>query len=323
VPWNFSFTVEANEKISEHFGNADVGEAVGNHFVEFGEGIGYMTDIGNGRFRDVFGVIWNRTADKDIGVIEGQVLPEPTLSNYNFPNPHDPRYFADIPSKMAKYPDRFRIFQVGFYLYERAWTLRGMGQLLMDFIENPEFAHELFDAICDYNIAHIEKALTYDIDCVYFGDDWGQQHGLIMGPAIWRKFIGPRLERMYKFVRQKGKFVIIHSCDDVDELFDTLIGYGLNCFNPFQPEVMDVYALLRRYHSRLSFHGGLSTQRTLPYGTVAEVRAECRKLLAAGAEGGYIFAPAHAVESDVPLENMVAFIEEAKTQPGYRKLSGK
>jgi uroporphyrinogen decarboxylase len=120
---------------------------------------------------------------------------------------------------------------------------------------------------------------------------------------------------MYGAVRAAGKAVFIHSCGDVDELFDELIELGLNCFNPFQPEVMDVAQLLQTYRGRLTFHGGLSTQRILPYGSADDVRAETRRLLALGADGGYIFAPAHAVEGDVPLENLVAMIEEMQNQP--------
>ena len=114
---------------------------------------------------------------------------------------------------------------------------------------------------------------------------------------------------------------MIHSCGDVDELFDDLIEAGVNCFNPFQPEVMDVYALLLRYRGRLAFHGGLSTQRTLPFGSVADVRQETRRLLDLGRHGGYIFAPAHDVEGDVPLENMLAFLEILHQQRGYQALN--
>jgi len=123
---------------------------------------------------------------------------------------------------------------------------------------------------------------------------------------------------MYSVVHAAGKYVFIHSCGDVDELFEDLIGSGLNCFNPFQPEVMEVESLMERYRGRLAFHGGLSTQRTLPFGTVEDVRKETKRLLKMGSRGGYIFAPAHDVEGDVPLENMLAFIELIQNQPGYR-----
>jgi uroporphyrinogen decarboxylase len=76
-------------------------------------------------------------------------------------------------------------------------------------------------------------------------------------------------------------------------------------------------AILKQYRGRLTFHGGLSTQRTLPYGTPDGVRAETRRLLHLGRHGGYILAPAHAVEGDAPFENMLAFIEEAQSQPGF------
>jgi len=316
VPWSFGFTFEANEKLKEHFGDVDMSEVLGDHLLGLGNNIGFFEDIGNDRARDVFGVVWDRSADKDIGIVEGCVLSEPTLAGYAFPNPLDPRFFADIPSQIARYGDRFRVFSIGFSLFERAWTLRGMENLLMDFYEEPEFVRALFNAIADYNVAQVREALKYDIDAVYFGDDWGQQQGLIMGPELWREFIFPVLKRMYGAVKDAGKYVFIHSCGDVDELFDDLVSIGLNCFNPFQPEVMDVYELLPRYRGMLAFHGGLSTQKTLPYGTVDDVRNESQRLLELGSEGGFIFAPAHAVEGDVPLQNMLAFIEQAKQQPG-------
>ena len=318
VPWSMGFTKEAREKLQEHFHCTDLEYPLDNHFVRLGSDLGFFADLGNDRVQDVFGVTWDRSIDKDIGNVEGCLLPEPTLSRFSFPDPLDARFFDNIPLRTSEFPDRFRVFQIGFSLYERAWTLRGMENLLMDFVVHPDFVHELLNAIAEYNIAQVREALKYDIDAVYFGDDWGQQKGLQMGPRLWRQFIYPVLVRMYRVARDGGKFVMIHSCGDVDELFDDLIAAGLNCFNPFQPEVMDVFSLLPRYRGRLAFHGGLSTQRTLPFGTPEDVRADSRRLLELGSEGGYIFAPAHDVEGDVPLENMLAMIEVLQSQPGYR-----
>jgi uroporphyrinogen decarboxylase len=317
VPWSMGFTHEAAMKLKAHFGQEDLDPILENHLLALGNSVGFFTDLGHDCVQDAFGVTWDRSVDKDIGIVKGQVLPEPTLKGYTFPDPLDPKFFADIPDKLTRHGDRFCVFQIGFSLYERAWTLRGMQTLMMDFYDHPDFVHELLHRIADYNITQVHEALKYDIDAVYFGDDWGQQHGLQMGPKIWHTFTYPALKRMYSAVREAGKYVFIHSCGDVDELFDDLIAIGVNCFNPFQPEVMDVVALLKRYHGRLAFHGGLSTQKTLPYGSVADVRKEARMLLDLGHAGGYIFAPAHAVEGDVPLENMLAFIELVKAQPGY------
>ena len=321
VPWSFGFTKEAREKLQAFFAPLKLEDALGNHLLKLGSDIGFFTDVGDQCVQDVFGVVWDRSIDKDIGNVKGCVLSQPTLKGYHFPDPLDERFFADIPAKIASYGDRLRLFQIGFSLYERAWTLRGMQNLLVDFLDNPGFVSELFNAIADYNIAQIQKALTFDIDAVYFGDDWGQQRGLQMGPRLWRNLIYPVLRRMYAVVHTAGRYVFIHSCGDVDELFADLIDIGVNCFNPFQPEVMDVFTLMEHYRGRLAFHGGLSTQRTLPHGTTGDVQKESERLLAAGSQGGYIFAPAHDVEGDVPLENMLAFIQVAQRQPGYQELN--
>ena len=116
-------------------------------------------------------------------------------------------------------------------------------------------------------------------------------------------------------MKSRGKRVFIHSCGKVDELFPELIECGLDVFNPFQPEVIDVYEAKRRYGDRLSFYGGISTQKTLPYGTTSDVKDEVRRLLdSIGKNGGYIASPAHDVPRDAKPENIAAMIETLQSQ---------
>ena len=315
VPWSFSFCWEAYYKLVDHYGTEEMADIYQNHSYSLNRGF-EAGDLGAGRSRDIFGVVWDRSIDKNTGMPEGVVLSEPTLAGYSFPDPQSCFDLPSIPGQIEEHKDEWIVF-MGGHLYETAWNLRGMENLMMDFIENPDFVHELLDGIADFNIAAIRDACQYDVDEVHFGDDWGQQEGLIMGQEIWHEFIYPPLKRMFDAVSDAGKHISIHSCGDVDELFDDLVGIGLRCFNPFQPEVMDVDAIMKKYKGRLCFHGGLSTQRTLPNGSADDVVAEMNHLLELGADGGYVFAPAHAVQGDVPIENMVAFIEGVRKQSGY------
>lgn len=314
VPWQINLTGEAHDKLADYYKSKDVDGVLDNHFLMLGDVYGFFDDMGDNQVRDLFGVVWDRSEDKDIGIVKGQVLSEPTLKGFEFPNPHHGKLFDNIEERLTAQGDRFRVFNLGFSLFERAWTLRGMEDLLMDFHLNPDFVHELLTKIADWNIEVMKKAVTYDIDCIHFGDDWGQQHGLITGYPMWKEFIYPQLKRMYAVGKKAGKYVSIHSCGDVDELFPDLVDIGLNNFNPFQPEAMDVFDLMKTYKGRLCFYGGLSTQQTLPYGTVGDVETATAKLLKAGRDGGLIFAPAHAIESDVPLENILAMVNILKTQ---------
>jgi uroporphyrinogen decarboxylase len=322
VPWHCGFTKQPLAKLCRRLGTGDWNSAIDNHFVKLGHSTGFVQDIGNNRFRDSFGVVWDRSIEHDIGNVEGLVLPEPTLDGYALPNPEADLYFEDIPEKLAKWPDCFRVYCIGFSLFERAWSMRGMENVLMDFYENQQFLHDLFDAIADYNVARVKKALSYDIYAVYFGDDWGQQRGLIMGPRLWTEFIQPRLARMYRVAGDAGKYQFLHSCGDIHTLIDELINMGVDLINPFQPEALDVEVLLKRFRGKVTFHGGLSTQRTLPSGTAEEVKTETKKLLGLGGAGSYIFAPAHAVERDTPVENVLAFLEVIHSQEGYLETRG-
>ena len=102
VPWHCNFTVEAAGKLRKHFGRDDLEDVLDNHFVKLGSDTSFFTDLGNHRFRDMFGVVWDRSVDKDIGVVEGCVLPEPTLRGYDFPDPLSRRFFEDIAEKIFK-----------------------------------------------------------------------------------------------------------------------------------------------------------------------------------------------------------------------------
>jgi len=313
VPYDFTFTEPAAQKLQAALGTRDLVSALNCHMVRYKPRLpAEVPDPRPGFFKDEFGVVWNRTVDTDIGIPE-PLLERRSLDGFNLPDPDNPRRYAGLPAYVAANPQRFRLVSFAYTLFERAWSLRGMPDLLVDMLEAPEWVDELLDALNDFNLKVVQGVLRYDIDGIIFGDDWGQQRGLIFGPALWRRFIKPRLAILFAAVRQAGKAVMIHSCGRVQELFPELIEIGLDAFNPFQPDVMDVYAVKRQFGDRLAFYGGMSVQKILPYGTPQQIRAEARRLMERiGQGGGFIIAPSHHMPGDIPVENMLAFIEAVR-----------
>ena len=315
VPWSWGPTIPCAERLKEYLKTDDLTEFLDDHFLDMSWSLEQMTEVRPGFWRDVFGVVWDRTIDQDIGTPCEWPINEPSdLDRYQWPDADDPALYAHVPAMMAAHPDRFSRFMLGFSLFERAWTMRGMENLLVDMVERPEWVEEFLDRIVEHNLVQVRHALACGVDAVYFGDDYGMQRGLIMGGRHWRRLIKPRLARMFKPVRDAGKLACMHSCGCVAELFDDLVEIGLQMFNPFQPEVMDVFAMMKKYRGRLAFHGGMSIQKTLPFGSVDEVRQMARRLIDAGSEGGYVFATSHAVPRDVPPENLVAMVDMLKAQ---------
>ena len=313
TPWQIDLTSDARRNLSAYLGVDDLDPILQNHLAICEDG--HFVQVAPDHWRDQFGVVWNRTIDKDIGNVERYLLPEPTLAGYRFPAPDAARNGQTIEALLAKYPDRFRVAGVGFSMFERAWTLRGMEDLLIDMVLNPGFVDDLMDRILEYNLQAIEHMLHYDVDCIRFGDDWGQQRGLIMGPKHWRRFIKPRVAQMYARVKAAGRSVMQHSCGAVQELFPDLVEMGLDVFNTFQPEVMDVEWCKREFGRYLTFYGGISTQQVLPRVGPGEVRADVRRMIdTIGREGGYIVAPTHAIPRDVPPQNIVAMLDVVQGQ---------
>lgn len=292
----------------------DLDVVLNNHIVKYRLRVPDV-EIRPNFWRDGFNVVWNRSIDKDIGTVESYQIKERSLKGIHFPNPKDERIYAGLAAFIGKNDQRFRMASVGFALFERSWSLRKMEEILVDMIEAPAWVEELMDAICQYQLAVLDEALKYDLDGILFGDDWGQQTGLIFSPRLWRKFIKPRLSRMFAKVKETGKAVFLHSCGKIQELFPDLIEIGLDVFNPFQPEVMDVVEIKRRYGKDLCFYGGVSIQKLLPYGTPQQIKKEVNYLIKEiGRDGGYIVAPSHAMPSDIPLENILAFIDAIQNQ---------
>ena len=316
VPHDIELTVPLADKLCACLGIAH--EQLWDWFDNHVEAMLYRKGqyLENEIYEDPFGVRWDRSgADKDIGIITEYILKEPALGGYRIPEPNLD-YVDEVTTElMAAGRDSYKLGKVGFSLFERAWSLRGLENFLADLAGEEKFVCELFEQILEYNMKIIDRALTYQIDGFFLGDDYGQQRGLLMSPATWRRLIKPCLAKMFERVKLSGRTVALHSCGDLSAIIGDLIDIGLDIYQTVQPEIYSLKELKAQFGAHLTFWGGISTQQALPYATPDEVRktaAETIKILGKG--GGYIASPTHKVPADVPVENIIALAEAFRNQ---------
>jgi len=196
-----------------------------------------------------------------------------------------------------------------------AMYLRGVEQILIDLALNPDIAAAICQRIAEFYLEYTRRTLDAadgGIDILMMGDDFGTQTGPFLSPAMWRHFLRPGFEAFIGVAKRFGCKVAHHSCGSIQPLIPDLIECGLDILNPLQPDVadMDHRDLKRRFGDRLCFHGAVSIQRALPFGTPDDVRREVRERFDALAPGGgFIVCTAHNIQADTPLENVDALFE--------------
>jgi uroporphyrinogen decarboxylase len=200
-------------------------------------------------------------------------------------------------------------------IFETSWYMRGFENMLYDLIMKPELAWGIMTRVTDYFIGYFKRILEAaegEVDIVFTADDIGQQEGPLVSPKLWEAMIKPHHERLNKAIHEYGVKIMYHTDGSVMDMVSGLIGMGIDILEALQFDAkgMDPSLLKTQYGDRLCFHGGVSVQKTLPFGSPESVRDEVReRIRVLGKDGGYILAPSHAIQAGTPPENIAAFIE--------------
>ena len=204
-----------------------------------------------------------------------------------------------------------------------AMYLRGVEQILIDLYVNPEMAAAIFRRIAGFYAEYARRTLEAaagNVDILFTGDDFGMQENMLIPLHKWREFLRDGFKNYIDIGHQSGCRVAHHTCGCVMPLIPDFIECGLDILNPLQPEVrgLDLPGMKREFGSRMRFHGGISIQQTMPFGTADDIRREVRhryEALAAG--GGYIFCTAHDIQADTPLENVETLFSACRELGAY------
>ena len=206
-------------------------------------------------------------------------------------------------------------------IFEVAWQIRGFNELFNDFVFNPKMAECLLDGITELRCYQAKRFVELGVDILHIGDDVGMQDRLMMSPETYRKWLKERLAKVIASAKKVNPDIPVfyHSCGYVEPIIPDFIDIGITCLNPVQPECMDPEKLKKEYGTHLAFWGTIGTQTTMPFGTPEDVRREVkRRIEVVGAGGGLVIAPTHALEPEVPWENVMALIEAVEKYGIYK-----
>jgi uroporphyrinogen decarboxylase len=201
--------------------------------------------------------------------------------------------------------------------FEIAHFMRGMENFLADLALRPALACALMDRIADSLLARARRTLEAGAGgfvLFEYNDDVAGQRGMFLSPAMWRRYIKPRVARFFELIRRHGAAVRCHCCGSCRPIIPDLIEIGMDVLNPVQPRAagMDPFELKAEFGDQLTLHGGIDIQELLPNGSPEQVRAHVRRMIQrVGRGGGYILGPSHRIQADTPLENILAMVAEA------------
>jgi len=217
--------------------------------------------------------------------------------------------------EQCRFHENFALLYGFADVWQRPALVRGWEGMFLDMAERPDWVHFLCRKFTDFYLEDYTRAAEISggkIDIFLLISDLGSQNGPLISLAMFRKFIAPYLKEMIELIHSFGAFVLFHSCGAIRPFIPDLISLGIDVLDPIQPTGPDMTpeSLKADFGDQLSFHGGIDMQQLLPNGTPEQVRREVRRYCdILGRGGGYILAPAHLFQPDVPPENILACYE--------------
>ena len=249
------------------------------------------------------------------------------IINFPWPDPGDPGYTRGLRDRLLYYrenTDYAIVLRLPSVFVHTTQYLRGFEDWFLDLAADKKLAGALFDAATEQSTALAEEVLKVGgdlADVVYTSDDMGFQNGPMVSPELYRELFKPRHQKFFDMVKKNtSAFIHFHCCGSIYKLLDDLIELGVDVIHPVQVAAkdMDSSILGPEFGDRLSFWGGIDTQKVLPKGTTEEVKAEVRRRIRDFAPGGgYILGAVHDIQPDVPVENIIAMYEAGREYGRY------
>jgi len=323
VPANYQAHQEVTDNLKQHLGLADTEELLQFLQIDFRRITApyYLPETGpdsDGYYANMWGLKYRKEKFSDgkpqviypfseeSSLKDVEQHPWPKACNLNFSSSY---------TECLKYHESFATYGAPWSpFFHEVGFLLGQENFFIWMHTRPELVKACIERIVDYEIEATEKFLKACrglVDITYFGNDFGTQRGLVISPEKWHQFFRQPLKRFFDLSHDFGCKVMFHSCGSVRSILPFLLEDGMDILEPVQTTAsgMEFSSLVRDFPG-LCFHGGVSTQTTLPFGSLKDVRSEVQSLVRlTRGKTGYILCGSQEFIKDIPLGNILTMYE--------------
>ncbi len=325
VPYNFAAENDTQEKLYRHFGFHDYDmllDAFNPDILRVNADFPPEKDMG-GYYQNCWGerYVYRQTEYGPVredmaGALSGATTLK-ELQDFDWPKNGGVDY-SRLPGMIDRHPDMAVQYGAGD-IWQRPGLVRGMENFMMDMAIQPEFCHYLSNLFCEFYIEEYrraQKAAGGRIMIFTIYSDLGSQQAPLISLEMFREFVLPYVKRMADVIHELGAALFFHSCGMIYPFINELIAAGVDIIDPIQPccAKMQPENLAREFGGRVCFNGGIDVQKLLVLGSPDDVKAQAARYKNCFKDGGYICSPSHFLQSDAPVENMLAVYEETMNE---------
>jgi len=278
-----------------------------------------VLDEGKNIIRNKWGVIERFTKEKVYVPLEGPIKSEQDLKRYIPPDPWDKSILGELPKIAERYKKEKAIFWLTNDAFSIPWRLRGMENLLMDYVVNPHLAKEVTGLCVEYNMQAALNALNHGAEVIMLGDDYAGKDGPFMSPLHFKEFILPGLKKIVRAIKKNGGYVVKHTDGNIWPLIDMIVDTGIDALHPLEPRAgMDIGKVKQLYGDRICVVGNIDSAYTLSFGSSKDVVREVKEcILKASIGGGHIMMSSNSIHSGVKPDNYVSMVKATKKYGQY------
>jgi len=274
---------------------------------------------GDGTYENEWGIVYRESKEGLYDEwVAGPFSENPDINAFDWPPINGTSgIFEDVENirkRVDEYRGEYAILGGLNYPFKTCWHMRGWENYLCDMLTDEDFAIALWQKSAEYEKEKGLRLIRAGVDIVGLYGDIAMQDRMMYSLETYRKIDKPIFADMIAAFKKENPEILVfyHSDGDMSPVIPDLIEIGVDIINPVQPECMDVEKIKRQYDGKITFHGTISIQETLP-GPIEGVRREVKERMRIYGDGGLILCPANATQNDTPMENILEIYRTAKS----------